>query len=551
MTDLAKQHTWSRVIVFATVFLVECSLGWYLNVVRYDVQNDALSRVANAFYVLYSRDPHLAAIGFVWNPLPSLLELPVILFWHVYPPLVTCALAGTLLTALAAAAQTLLIVRQFQHSGLKTWHGIAVSLCLCANPFMLLYGANGMSEMIFSFFLVWCTCSFADWLRTYRARDLVRAGLALALAFLTRYEAVAFGAAMTVGVCLAAWQYGEKQFLKNPQLLGDRRFKLRNLRDERFWYTESTVLVFLLPSLYMGILWILLNWIIMGDPLYFFHSAYSNLSQSSVLQSTSSFEAMMGNPIAVARFIAERIGFFSLPYFGILVYRARRGQLFQWTTLVLTLLVASIPALQYSLLLKGASYGWLRFFFYPLPLSIAWLPYELSMPPRMGQHVRKKRRSGTESTRKWGVVTAFVCTLVVSGVAVSFAMNNSTLAPEEYDTIHQKYNITRLETTRAIAQYLNEYEPNATILMDSFSSFNVIVNVRHPKHLVITSDRDFVAALHHPVSHHVQYILVPQPDATYRFDAVNQAYPDLYAHGSRWAKLVKQFPGWRLYRVTG
>ena len=36
------------------------------------VPGDALSRVANGYYTLFSRDPHLAAVGFVWNPLPSL-----------------------------------------------------------------------------------------------------------------------------------------------------------------------------------------------------------------------------------------------------------------------------------------------------------------------------------------------------------------------------------------------------------------------------------------------------------------------------------------------
>ena len=37
---------------------------------------DAWSRITNAYYVLYSRDPHLAAIGFIWNPLPSLMAIP-------------------------------------------------------------------------------------------------------------------------------------------------------------------------------------------------------------------------------------------------------------------------------------------------------------------------------------------------------------------------------------------------------------------------------------------------------------------------------------------
>ena len=39
---------------------------------------DAMSRVANGYYVLFSRDPHLAAIGFVWNPLPSLAAIPLL-----------------------------------------------------------------------------------------------------------------------------------------------------------------------------------------------------------------------------------------------------------------------------------------------------------------------------------------------------------------------------------------------------------------------------------------------------------------------------------------
>src|ERR1017187_7516327 len=41
---------------------------------------DAQSRLANGFYVIYSRDPHLAAVGFVWQPFTSLASIPLLLF---------------------------------------------------------------------------------------------------------------------------------------------------------------------------------------------------------------------------------------------------------------------------------------------------------------------------------------------------------------------------------------------------------------------------------------------------------------------------------------
>src|SRR5271156_1769833 len=60
------------------VFLI--ALGCYLVVsvlldLKYkSFEGDAVSRMANGYYILYSRDPHLAAIGFVWEPLTSLVD---------------------------------------------------------------------------------------------------------------------------------------------------------------------------------------------------------------------------------------------------------------------------------------------------------------------------------------------------------------------------------------------------------------------------------------------------------------------------------------------
>ena len=46
---------------------------------------DAVSRMANGYYVLWSRDPHLAAVGFVWSPLQSFADIPLLLFKPLVP----------------------------------------------------------------------------------------------------------------------------------------------------------------------------------------------------------------------------------------------------------------------------------------------------------------------------------------------------------------------------------------------------------------------------------------------------------------------------------
>src|SRR3982074_579514 len=75
------------------------------------VIGDALSRVANAQYVLFSRDPHLAAIGFVWNPLPSLVELIVLPFRSLWPVLAQVGFAANLMSALFMAGAVYQLLR--------------------------------------------------------------------------------------------------------------------------------------------------------------------------------------------------------------------------------------------------------------------------------------------------------------------------------------------------------------------------------------------------------------------------------------------------------
>ena len=89
-----QRHRGGAVLFFALTG-VYFAVG-YVFVMRYNLfEGDAVSRVANAGYVMMSRDPHLSAMGFVWNPLPSLVEIPLLLFDRWWPELARTAWPGS------------------------------------------------------------------------------------------------------------------------------------------------------------------------------------------------------------------------------------------------------------------------------------------------------------------------------------------------------------------------------------------------------------------------------------------------------------------------
>ena len=78
----AGAPTGSRTLPSAPTVLFVVALAYFTAIAAVltfhygSIMGDAESRVADAWYVFFTRDPHLAAIGFVWNPLPSILVMP-------------------------------------------------------------------------------------------------------------------------------------------------------------------------------------------------------------------------------------------------------------------------------------------------------------------------------------------------------------------------------------------------------------------------------------------------------------------------------------------
>jgi hypothetical protein len=505
--------------IFITVLLVELGAGYYFTCIKNTYMIDAISKVANAFYVLNIQPAHLASIGFVWMPLPSFLEIPLLLFVSIYKPMATAGFAGVIITSLFAAGTAVLIYKSCQHFKLSHWLTILIILLYAFNPFIFLYGFNGMSEAIFIFFIVWTVVELIYWVEDEKPRHLILIGIALALAFLTRYEAVPFAIAVFLSVGFFMIKKRSSQ----------------NSGESMWHYFEGTSIVLFLPLITCGLLWILANWIIIGDPLFFLTSEYSNVAFTQNLG--LDMLALKGNISAVLVYVAERSYPFLILLAFILLFRLFGKRLFQWETMMIIVLCFSLLVFQCVLLVMGNSYGWLRFFVYPLPIAIAWLPYEFS---------KLKIRQNA-----FRIVAACFCCIALIATSISTwrAINNPEIGREEYNVYLSESSNIVLMIQKDVAEYINQNCANGVLLLDSFKTYYVILNLNSTDKVITTCSYIFDDAVKDPGAYDVKYVLAVDPSDQGTADAINVYYPELYDNGADWCILVAEFDGYRLYET--
>ncbi|MCL4352677.1 MAG: glycosyltransferase family 39 protein [Firmicutes bacterium] len=238
-------------------FLLYTAVSVYFIFDLHYYAGDAASRVGNAYYVLFSRNPHLGAIGMIWNPLPSLLELPIVALHPWFPAVVSRGIAGNVVTSVFGAIGVYHLNHIIRGFAVPKWVRITGTLVYALNPFIVLYGANGMTD------LLWVTCMLGsydgilDYLQQGSLRRLMMGGFWLALGFGMRYEAVPFGAFVIVALIVTQWGKTQAaQWQGSAILLGS-------------------------PIVFVGGLWLYFNWLIMKRPLYFLNSSYGNLAQTA------------------------------------------------------------------------------------------------------------------------------------------------------------------------------------------------------------------------------------------------------------------------------
>lgn len=541
-----------RWLAFAVAFVCYASVGYWLQVRHGFIIGDALARVAAAQSVLFSRSPHVAAIGFIFTPLTAAVQIPLVALAPLWPDAVARAFTGSLMSAAFMAGAVYQILGIGMDRGVPRGFTLTIAALFALNPMIIFYGSNGMSEAPFIFFIVWSARRLIMWMVDDDVHHLVVAGgVAMGLAYLTRYDAAAVIAAAGFLVAITTFA----RAAKSP------RFK-RALMD---------MVLVSGPGFLSFIGWAVASWLITGLAFAQFSSQYGNsaiLAQEGGAPKSSMWDGIV---YSVASFSLLAVTLVPLIGWAVVARRRRPG----WPMLVAPLAIfGAVLAFQVYTFSKGATFPFLRYYIIAIPFAAAvtffCVPHgPLRKPTRRGNYAVPEA-DPPQRPRRWAYLVPVLILAVCAPVA-GFGMSSQKFAPQEYGlgalfaspdatgqrNLDQRRLAAAFSTEREIAAYLDRMQlPDGSILADPVYAFSIIVASRRPQMFVVPSDPDFVAILNDPTANKIRYMLAVPNKGRGTSDALNLRYPTLYETGGNVATLEleapndgKDQPVWRLYRV--
>lgn len=535
-TVIAKERTLDteRVVLWTLtlgVFAAQLVFALLMNSRGY-LWGDAISRSSAALIALHSNDPHLAAIGFVWMPLPTLLTILPVAAYPWSADIVSNGFASSLITVFAGTLSTAIVFGTARRFGLSLLLATIYSLLVAFSPMLFLFSTNGMSEGVAAPFMIGSACCLLLFWDSGQRRYIAMSGILLGLAFACLYQAVNFG-----GIMLAAMILGLFSTENAPSAPQGRPRAI-----------EGLSILFLVPSTYIAILWVVSNYAIMGDPLYFATSVYSNEGYIASAGQDRIADAVTGDLLGTLEFSIVRTLPFFIPIAAILLLRLIEGRLLRMNSLTMTGLALCVPFGLITLqLYDGTSFGWLRYFMYPLFVAAGWGLYEIG----------KSRRRNLAIGLIFGA-------WAITAPASLFVMNDPAMGQNEYQVVRSIWTGETaqevgyplyFEDVRPVAAAIDALGADELVLVDSSNAWTIAGTVSRAtlkQNLVFTSDDRFRDALAAPATEGISYLLVPNP-AVAPQDLLNGEYPRLWQGTEPGFSLVRDFDqtgvGWRLYRV--
>jgi hypothetical protein len=526
----------------ATLYLM---LAIFLVLQLHLIVGDAWSRVGNAYYVLFSRDPHLAAVGFVWNPLPSIVEMPLVLLHGLWPPLVQQGFAASIVSAAAMAGAVYVLHGILLDWGVARAWRIGLAVLFALHPMVLHYGANGDTEALYLLLMLLAVRHLSRWLASGRLGPLVMAGLALGLGYWTRYETIAAAAAV-IGVV---------------SLISYRRWS--GSRRERLTAAVADAIIVGAPFVVAFGTWTLASWIIVGNAFEQFSSVYGTASQ---LSTGNVFDGGTLDAVNMASTVLRGLEPALLILLPLsLVWAAVRRDA-RWFAPLSVL--GGILAFAVLAWVMGKTGGWIRYYIAVIPLTV--LLSGLLVSTRARDDTTEAETEAQATTSRWAPVRGWLRAGALALVGFAVLVGNAAALPTALDTMrdptlgrgeHNKLDdLPQYLTGAAVSQYVDQMDlGDGDVLVDVFLGFPIVLESSNPRQFVITTDRDFKAVVTDPQIFDVRYILVPPTGGLGSLDAIKRQWPGIYESGGAIGTLVHEFrvPGtseafrWRLYAVEG
>ena len=226
---------------------------------------DAVAHINIARRVFDSRTPGLLQLGTIWLPLPHLLMLPFLFstwMWKTGVGGSIPSMAAYVFGALGIFRLVRGALGSIPHSEVRArtaaW---GAAIVYASNPNLIYLQATAMTEPLYLALFIWAVAYFGEFVQearnledsSPRARSLlVKCGICLAAACLTRYDAWFLAAAMGVGG-LSVWLKA-----KHPD-----------------WALGRSLRNFLLLAAAAPVFWLSYNAIVYRNPLEFANGPYS------------------------------------------------------------------------------------------------------------------------------------------------------------------------------------------------------------------------------------------------------------------------------------
>jgi hypothetical protein len=268
------------------------SFAYYFQRNELLLYGDAVAHINIARRVFDSRTPGLLQLGTVWLPLPHLLMIPFLLSDSAWQSGIGGSIPSMVAYALGAAGIFRLVRSALSvnsqptaNARIAAWLG---AIIYAANPNLIYLQITAMTESLYLALFIWAAVHFSEFAQeSSEAGDaasssLMKCGLCLAAACLTRYDGWFLAAAMCVaGFVVVLRSKANGQTLR------------RN-------FAKFVLLAAMAPAV-----WLAYNAIIYRNPLEFANGPYSAhaIQQKSVTAGSPSHPGAHDLPVAFSYFL--------------------------------------------------------------------------------------------------------------------------------------------------------------------------------------------------------------------------------------------------------
>ncbi len=255
---------------------------------------DAESHLNIAKRVVHSITPGAAQLGGIWLPIPHILLVPFVsidFLWRT-------GLAGSIVSGISYIISNLYLFWTITSITGKKYLGFIGFFVFALNPNILYLQSTPMTELVLIMFFILSSYYFIQFIQdTESIISLILAGFFAFLASLSRYD---------------GW------FLVLFQALCIGLLFIRRIHTRKGWFEMEGKLVLYSTLAFFGMLiWMVWDWLILGDPFYFTNSQFSAKTQQDNWRSRGELPAYHNIPIAFLYYFVT-----AMSNSGILVFLA-------------------------------------------------------------------------------------------------------------------------------------------------------------------------------------------------------------------------------------